>query len=286
MPLLYPASLRQLLPPAAALLVTNQERKLALDWGAVHSAFPSLEYEKYLHAWLLINTRTFYFAPPTNTKGKPTPVPKNRDDCMALNPFADYFNHTATPAPHTQPCSVAFTVSSSFSGYKITSSVPIAKGKEIYISYGNHSNDFLLAEYGFILDDDENQWDEIPLDEYILPLFSSAQKDNLKDAGFLGKYVLDTKEVCYRTQTSLRILCMPVGRWQRIAEGFEDGEKYQGEVNTILCKSLKKYQKDVQKSAKQVAALGEGLPEQTQTLGRRWRQIDLLLQTAIDRIQS
>jgi len=216
---------------------------------------------------------------------------------MALNPFADYFNHTSFPAPtnpsdpapttnslHPSPCDVSFTTA----GYTITTSAPVKKGEEIYISYGNHSNDFLLTEYGFILPSTPhpNHWDEVPLDAYILPLFSSTQKDKLSELGFLGKYVLDPREVCYRTQTALRVLCMPIGRWQRIAEGFDDGEKYQEEVNQILLKALNTYLKDAKKSLKAVEAAEEGLEDQRHLLARRWKQIRILLQVTIDRIQG
>lgn len=285
MPLLYAPALQALLPPAAAALVENQKRKLLIDWTAVSTAFPDLEYDTYLHAWLLINTRTFYFVSPTALN-----APPNRDDCLALSPFADYFNHTSFTNPSApassqagpQPCEISFTPA----GYDIRSSVPIKKGQEIYISYGNHSNDFLLAEYGFILPDSNNAWDEIPLDACILPLFSTAQKSALDAAGFLGKYTLDAFQICYRTQIAILILLLPVGRWQRIADGFEDGEKYQTEADAILLKALKTYQKEVKQSLKQAGALKEGLADQKNMLKRRWEQIDVLLQSAIDRTQS
>jgi hypothetical protein len=213
MPLLYTPSLQSLLPPAALALLTNQKTKLATDWAAVSKAFPDLQYKTYLHNWLIVNTRTFYFVSP---KTKPKNVPKNRDDCMALNPFADYFNHTSPNAPtccnvcstSTSPLSpltpislkqdiyhklthsqVAFTAA----GYTITTrphpTPTIPAGSEIHISYGNHSNDFLLAEYGFIMS--ENEHDLISLDDLLLPLFSASQKAPLEEKGFLGNYVLD-----------------------------------------------------------------------------------------------
>ncbi|CAI4214496.1 unnamed protein product [Parascedosporium putredinis] len=40
-------------------------------------------------------------------------------------------------------------------------------GEEVYICYGRHSGDFLLAEYGF--SPDENAWDEVSLDEVVEP---------------------------------------------------------------------------------------------------------------------
>jgi hypothetical protein len=133
-------------------------------------------------------------------------------------------------------------VSFSSSGYTITTPAKIKKGEEVYISYGNHSNDFLLTEYGFILGEEGggNRWDEVPLDAYILPLFSAKQKERLEERGFLGKYVLDRKEVCYRTQVALRILVLPIRKWERFVDGLEDGEKEQGAVDKWLGKMLKR----------------------------------------------
>lgn len=245
----------------------------------MHSAFPSIKYKDYIHKWLVINTRTFYFLSPSPAHRKPHP--SNRDDCMAQSPFADYFNHTASPSA----CNVSF----SSSGYSITTSSPIKSGEEVYISYGHHSNDFLLAEYGFILSDEGggNQWDEVTLDSYILPLLSAKQKERLEERGFLGKYVLDRNEVCYRTQVALQILVLPARKWERFVDGMEDGEKDQGAVDKLLLKALKRFERDVKANIEAVDGLGKdmGTASQKATLRRRWVQIEALLQTAADRIQ-
>ncbi|KAH7412629.1 hypothetical protein BKA64DRAFT_702750 [Cadophora sp. MPI-SDFR-AT-0126] len=279
MPLLWPKSLQELLPPQAAKLLSNQQSKLKQDWALTSAAFPTIIYEAYLHSWLVINTRTFYFVSPApKNKSKPVPTPKNRDDCMALNPFADYFNHTSSPSA----CEVGF----SEDGYTITSTVPIKKGEEIYISYGHHSNDFLLTEYGFILAGDTNKWDEVELDVYVLELLSAEKKEMLEEEGFLGNYVLDRETVCYRTQVALRLACLPLSKWRSFVNGLDDGEKDQAKVDRVLLKLLGKYQKDVLEKIRLVNILDEGKPDQRDTLNNRWRQIDTLLQRAIDRIPS
>ncbi|KAG0650498.1 Ribosomal lysine N-methyltransferase 2 [Hyphodiscus hymeniophilus] len=144
-PLLWHTTLQALLPSAALSLLKNQQAKISKDWSAVSSAFPSLSYETYQYNWLLVNTRTFYFTSPLIKLSKPV----NRDDCMALQPFADYFNHADIASAEALFSS---------QGYSIAASCSISKGDEIYISYGNHSNDFLLAEYGFSME--SNKWDE------------------------------------------------------------------------------------------------------------------------------
>ena len=238
---------------------------------AVSTAFPTLSYDLYLYNWFIVNTRTFYYISPKIKTKKPL----NRDDCLALIPFADFFNHADVG------CEVTF----SPSGYKIYTDQKIEQGQEIYISYGNHSNDFLLTEYGFILQ--ENKWDEISLDEDILKLFSEEQKQKLKEAGFLGTYVLDRETVCYRTQVALRLLYIPPNRWEcLVANGLEDGDKHQVAVNKILLKALKARLDSVCERLEQVKALDCELSSQRDTLSRRWTQIHQLLTTAISRIES
>ena len=263
MPLMWDAALQSLLPPRAASLLAGQKLKLLLDWPSVYSAFPNLTYSTYLYAWLLVNTRTFHFTSSSLKMPKPT----NPDDCMALNPFADYFNHA-----DVSTCTVDLT----FKGYEILADKTIQEGEEIYISYGCHSNDFLLAEYGFILD--ENKWDEISLDPFILPLLSENQKEQLEEAGYLGKYVLDQDDVCYRTQVTLRVLCLPTSKWQSFLNGFDDEKADVAAVNQTLKNVIQSYLDQVDKSLQRLHSLDIGLPSQRETLSRRWQQIRLLLE--------
>ncbi|TGO07454.1 hypothetical protein BTUL_0275g00160 [Botrytis tulipae] len=270
MPLMWHPSLQALLPSASLSLIQNQMIKISSDWTAVSTAFPTLPYDHYLYNWLLVSTRTFYYNSPTIETKKPP----SHDDCLALIPLADNFNHA------DDGCEVT----SSPSGYKICADRQIAKGEEIYITYGNHSNDFLLAEYGFILV--ENRWDAVCLDGVILPLFSEKQKQELKEAGFLGKYVLDRETICYRTQVAMRLLFISVNKWQSlVANSLEDNDEYQMAVDQILLKTLKSYLDSVDEKFKQVEVLNCGLESQKGTLISRWKQIRLFLIASISRLE-
>jgi hypothetical protein len=270
MPIMWHSSLQELLPPGSLSILENQKKKISSDWAAVSAAFPGLSYDLYVYNWLLVSTRTFYF---TSPKIKMKPL--SRDDCLALIPLADLFNHADVG------CEVTF----SPSGYKICADREIEKGEEVYISYGNHSNDFLLVEYGFILA--ENRWDQISLDEIILPLLSEEQKERLKEEGFLGKYVLDRENTCYRTLVALKLLCMPVNKWQHLlTNGLEGEEKYQKTADRILLEVLKPYLKNVEEKIKLVGVLDSGLESQRDTLARRWKQVHQLLAAAISRIEN
>ena len=272
MPLTWHPMLQALLPPVSLSLLEIQKKKHSSDWTIVSSAFHTLSYDVYLYNWLVVSTRTFYYTSQTTKTRKPI----NRDECLALVPAADYFNHAEVG------CEVAF----SPSGYNICANRQIEKGEEICVSYGHHSNDFLLTEYGFILDN--NKWDEISLDDALLPFFSEEQKHELKAAGFFGKFVLDAETVCYRAQLALRLLCVTsTSKWQQlVAHGLGDEDKYQEVVNTILVKALKNYLERVHERLTQLEVLPCGLSNQRDILSRRWKQIRRLLTIAIIRIEN
>lgn len=264
MPILWTPILQSFLPEAASALLSGQIKKFELDWATVSSAFPALTRDHYLYNWLIVNTRTFYYVPP-GTKRK-----KDPKDCMALNPFADYFNHSC------QGCKVEFGPE----GFEITSNQVYEKGEEIYISYGKHSNDFLLAEYGFIMD--ENDDDHILLDGVIISQMNAEQLELVKDAGYLGNYVLDKEGVCYRTEVALRALCIPARRWQRFVDSGDEREHDQAMIDELSIKVLKLYSAKAQNLIMQLLSLEVKDRSQVETLVQRWNQILLFLQGAIE----
>ncbi|OAP54652.1 hypothetical protein AYL99_11100 [Fonsecaea erecta] len=278
MPLCWPPELQALLPPAALALLRKQQKKLSRDWSAVSAAFPQLGYDAYRCSWLLVSTRTFYYTPPDM---KPEDTPE-ADECLALVPFGDYINHADAAT-----CKVAFSGTS----YEFTVEGAVAKGEELYISYGSHSNDFLLVEYGFTLD--KNKCDVVSLDSVILPLFSEKQKGMLEEAGYWANYVLenpsmqDDEVACYRTRVALRLLCMPLKKWRDcVRYGADDDDKYRSSVHDLLRQAMKAYLEVVDSSLEQLARLGEvGLSVQREVLRRRWEEIGMYLSTAIDRIE-
>jgi hypothetical protein len=324
MPLFWAPEAQRLLPPAGLALLRKQQARFHRDWLAVSTcgAFPALSLEEYTYRWLLLWTRTFYYTPPASkprrasarqqppksrSKSSSNPAhPRPAEDCLALVPFGDFFNHTAaTPT---------VTATYSSSGYEFVTTggsgetEPIAAGTELFISYGRHSNDVLLAEYGFILPDGDNAHDTVLLDEVVLPLFSPSQTADLEAAGYLGNYALgpirtsgggisdhdeddengndnDADVVCYRTTTALRLLCMPFRRWKRgLSRGFDDGDSFQGRVNELVAKVLRTYIDLAAEKIQQVSKLDEAFADQKDVLTRRWGQTLALLTAATHRI--
>ncbi|KAM7213066.1 putative set domain containing protein [Rhypophila decipiens] len=274
MPLTWDRHLHEFLPPSARQLLKKQEAKFDRDWQAVHNAFPQISRADYLYAWALVNTRTFYYDGGGSSSNGKKPPPH---DCMALQPVADLLNHHPT-----QGAKVTF----SAEGCAIRATKTYTPGEEIYICYGNHGNDFLLTEYGFLLD--ENKWDEICLDEAILPELSGRQKDMLADEDFLGNYMLDSNGVCYRTLVALRLLALSLIEWRRYLDGpFNvDDEVQQGEVDRELARILEKYRRGT--IAKMIGKIEEstaGEESQRKMLIRRWEQIGELIDRTIENLR-
>lgn len=68
-------------------LLALQETRLLKAWTDVVSVFPDTDWRTFSYHWLIINTRSFYWL------GAGQDRPEDRNDAMALLPFADYFNH-------------------------------------------------------------------------------------------------------------------------------------------------------------------------------------------------
>ena len=262
--------LQPYLPASAKSILSKQQAKFEKDWQVVSRAFPSLTREKYLYHWLLVNTRTFYHENPRTAKLR-------KDDRMILQPVADLFNHADVSG-----CEVAFSPAS----FTITAERDFEEGEEVYICYGKHTNDFLLVEYGFVLD--ENRWDEVCLDDVVLDEMSEDQKELLDQKGFLGNYVLDDRTPgCYRTQVALRLLCVPVNKWEELVDTGEDGgEAVQNKVDKLFVKILKKYLVRIERMVPELEEMNAGLECQRGVLIKRWIQIRGLVERTIKGLEQ
>ncbi|KAI1419057.1 SET domain-containing protein [Xylaria sp. FL1777] len=280
MPLTWPAELQALLPAQSRGLLAKQQAKFSRDRGHAATAFPELrgtrrgdgggDDDGYRHAWLLVNSRTFYYVDAALRRRRGT----SKDDYMALQPVADLFNHGDEGG-----CHVAF----GSDGFAFRATAPYRRGDEVKICYGRHGGDFLLVEYGFVMA--ENCWDETLLDDVVLQRLDARQRERLEEAGFLGGYVLDRETVCHRTQVALRLLCCKVGEWMRFVNGNDDGEASQMAVDKLLLELLREYVAKVDGTIERIRRLEVGEQLQKDILAERWRQIRQLLDTRIASVE-
>ncbi|KAH7405726.1 hypothetical protein DE146DRAFT_609344 [Phaeosphaeria sp. MPI-PUGE-AT-0046c] len=302
MPIFYSKELQKFLPHAATALLTNQSTKLEKDWNDLRTCLPAVSKELFTYTWLIVNTRTFYWEYPDLPNSHPR-LPRRRkqltaDDCYAMCPFMDYFNHSDEGC--TPQCDSK--------GYSVTADREYKAGDEVFVSYGPHTNDFLLAEYGFILDNNYN--DSIPLDHLILPLLSDDQVNALKEDGFHGSYTLFNKDptICHRTQAVLRLLLLDNRRYSSFVGGDNDGSKEQTRVNEYLREVLTKYSRQIidileeldrlptdgskgaqsRRRSSRITRTETGLtkPEHKEVMIKRWKQIRNIVNTAIEALQT
>lgn len=283
MPLTWSEEAQVLLPQGARELLDAQKAKFARDWKCVGAAFPELlgdggahrdrdrNRDRYRHAWLLVNSRTFYYLDAALKRRRGV----TKDDHMAMQPVADLFNHSDEGGCHTAYGS---------DGYAFRATVSYEPGDEVKICYGHHGGDSLLVEYGFVMA--ENCWDEVSLDEFVLSRLDAAQKSRLEEAGFLGRYVMDRETVCHRTQVALRLLCCTVGEWMRFVNGHDDGEASQGAVDSLLTSMLWEYAAKVADMLERVRQLEASEEIPRATLIERWLQIRSLLDTRMESLHK
>jgi hypothetical protein len=242
------------------------QTRFSKDWDSIRFLDLGFTKEVFTHAWLVVNTRSLYYKPEHSSPY--ADLPKTR--YMTLCPFVDYFNHSSSG------CKVEL----SSKGYSVTSTVPHAEGEQIFVSYGCHSNDFLLVEYGFLLPDRDNKWDEVRIDSLILSELKPAHINYLEAEGFLGNYVFDWNLFCYRTQAAVRMALIPVGgpsegrmveRWRGFLAGEEEGEREQPVVDQFLFRLLKRLRGASEEALRKVERLRGGYAKIC--LKERWEQI-------------
>ncbi|CAK7238622.1 MAG: hypothetical protein STHCBS139747_000039 [Sporothrix thermara] len=264
-------------------------------WGLTKS--------NYVRAWLLVNSRTFYYTTPRSEAALPS-----HDDRIAMQPVADLFNHAADHG-----CKAAYAAQ----GFSFVADRVYREGDEVPISYGAHANDALLVEYGFVLD--ENRWDEASLDAVLLPRLASSPGDivreDLEAAGFWGSYMIDaaTPGGCYRTQVALRrLLCgsnataapgtgtrtgtTSAARrraWQQFVEGGGDDEDESDASKRALRDLLLECLDDMAELAnktlgklERLGKAGVGSDSQRNLLALRWKQIEALVAQAAKKLRE
>ena len=212
---------------------------------------------------MIVNTRSFYYEDMKNRKAV------DPEDCMALCPFADYFNHS------DRGCRVTF----GMDAYTVEADKTYEVGQELLTSYGNHSNDFLLVEYGFILS--SNRWDEVRLDDMLLPQLSASEKGELDAACFLKNYTLDCQTVCYRTLVLLRWKCGCAGLGD-ILNGNEPSDFERRLVDSSLSELITAFAGHARQHLKDLREMIDGNEYALDVLQTRWNQIIHITDLAVE----
>ncbi|TLD05870.1 uncharacterized protein PgNI_09058 [Pyricularia grisea] len=267
-PFMWRKELQNLLPTSARILLENQQTKYKHEWNTVSQAIPSISEERFQYYWHIVNTRTFLYEV-SETECY------SWEDRLALVPLADMFNHA------DEGCRVSYMPEH----YVITTDRAYEAGEELFISYGDHSNDCLLTEYGFLLPN--NRCDVICIDEIVLPRLDESAKELLHQRDLLGTYRLHLeKGPCSRAQAALRLLCCSYEQWLKYVEGRDDGSNSQYSVNVLLCELIREFQGIIQKKLHMLEQTHSGTAGQREILQQRWRQIDSIAKQICGQLSS
>ncbi|KAG5293902.1 SET domain-containing protein [Histoplasma capsulatum G186AR] len=241
-------------------LLPEQEKRFDKAYRVIKQVFQEIDKDTYTYYWLIVNTRSFHHIPVG------TSAPEDRYDAMALCPFGDYFNHIDEGG-----CEVSF--NDDF--YTFKTSRAYEKGEEIFISYGNHSGDVLLTDYGFI--PAQNKWDDLFLDDIILKDFSSKDIEALRIDRYLGNYRITSEGPCYRTEVAACMKYMTPDDWNSHILGYQPASFDQRKTNLIIAAWIRAYIHESEVALLKLTALqldGKYRREpQFKIIYMRWKQI-------------
>ncbi|OAA78123.1 SET domain protein [Akanthomyces lecanii RCEF 1005] len=256
-PFFWPETLQELLPPETKNLLRNQQRKFRQDWNHAKEGYPDMAKQDYLYSWFLVGTRSFYYEI-QETLSYPW------HDRLALLPVADMFNHSSAG------CAVAF----STEAYDITADREYQEGEEVYTSYGTHSNDFLLAEYGFVLPDNPN--DQLCLDSILFAKLQTEHKLALSERGLLGDFMLRADLTpSDRAWVAMRGLTGTVPQWDDWIDGEEDADGTLAKARAMLPGLLAELRGEIEVHRRRITELrDEANAAKMDVLLQRWNQID------------
>jgi SET domain len=217
-----PDTLLELLPPEIVQRATAQDVKWRSEYSKVKALFksyPCIPQESlFKWAYFCVHTRCISCNDPTDASGG-----------ILVAPFLDCLNHSN---------SVTISAGKTKDGYVISSPNEFKKGQQVFINYGPHDNCFLMAEYGFISNDD-NPYNHVVLDDIVKDLFE-PYKDKLEMHGMYGDYTIAKGDIGYRIINAI-LFCRCKTKedtelWERIQKG--DPAKFPAEVERKVYKTL------------------------------------------------
>lgn len=207
--------------------VSKQKGMFLQDFSMCGSGLPI---EQYLWAWLCVNSRCLYVSITTEASNN-----------ITLAPIIDFLNHTGDASRASKMDH------SPTKGMTIVSGPSYEPGEEIFITYGAHSNLFLLCEYGFVLSENHHDFIDISSD---IPL-TRVQLLALESLGYRGEYTLSAQEgPSFRTTVAL-VAATISDDWtttprqlKLLTEGYIDETRFQAQTTKCLHQILERKVKE------------------------------------------
>lgn len=212
-------------------VVARFEKDYAVVTQKLPDAAKLFNRSDFLWAWMSINSRCLYMD-----------IPQGKDDSdnFTMAPYVDFLNHLST-----DQCGIKIDTL----GFHVVTSCKYLPGEELYFSYGPHSNEFLLCEYGFSLGD--NKWNYIDFTDFIVPLFRPGHVEFLKNSGYYGEYTVNSSGMSFRTEIALAVLQEETPDTSRklraFIDGISDGLVYAAKLKQLLHRILDKLNADCER---------------------------------------
>lgn len=147
----------------------------------------SIPIESFLLKWMCVNSRCLYMEIPES---------KSIEGNFTMAPYVDFINHSSTDQCVLKIDRTGFYV-------KTPVNKKYETDGELYLSYGPHSNEFLLCEYGFMLP--ENQWNDIDISKEVINLLTVEQIEFLKENNYFNDYTISLNDISFRTEIALAV---------------------------------------------------------------------------------
>lgn len=165
---------------------------------------PGFDAETFEWAWTMVNSRCIYQALSGTS---------SRDDNYACAPLIDMINHVPSAKEH---CKLSYDIK----GLSVVSNSWYKTGDEVFISYGAHSNEALLCEYGFVIPHG-NSDNCLFLDEAVKALLQSYHVSLLMEIDYYEDYTLDWDGwPSFRTEVALRVALLAEEECEEDAQGY------------------------------------------------------------------
>ncbi|KAK9479759.1 hypothetical protein V1514DRAFT_235566 [Lipomyces japonicus] len=260
-------NLLPLLPNTTLQHAQRMIKQFNNDFQTVRSIFANVDdLNQFLWAWMCVNSRCLYF----HMEEAPS-----SDDCMTLAPLVDFLNHT-----DINHCTIDVIDTSPVKKFSkaqkfiLETGRSYEPGEEIFLSYGPHTNSFLLCEYGFILD--QNQNTQLDITNEIINLVCQGNENHpkakyLAKYGYWGDYTVQHDSISYRTEVALAVAQVsdamvqdePAKTMRQLEAaqlkaymiGVTDGYQYKARSNELLAPILHAIIKNGQDAINQLSRL-------------------------------
>lgn len=194
------------------------------------SSSPSLAdlYQEFIQIYFIINSRCLYMELPLKT---------NPEDNLTMVPFVDFLNHAPLTETYCYPRIDRMKRNTYGIGSFSIRCGPheyVQKGEEIFLNYGAHSNDFLINEYGFVLD--ENRWNCIDISTEVKSMIQiPAHKRFLMENDYWGDYTITHEEISFRVLVALA-LCSSndIRKVEKFMMGFLPDDVFKPHLDNLL----------------------------------------------------